>query len=92
MIGACVLALGVIMKKKHFRQTKNKHPRGNTSPLSLCTAAIEESQKFGIDIPRTRLPQQKRVHLETTGRLCGPMDKARVYGTRDSRFDPWQSQ
>ena len=25
-------------------------------------------------------------------RLCGPMDKARVYGTRDSRFDPWHSQ
>ena len=23
---------------------------------------------------------------------CGPMDKAPVYGTGDSRFDPWQDQ
>ena len=24
-------------------------------------------------------------------RVCGPMDKASVYGTGDSRFDPWQT-
>jgi hypothetical protein len=23
--------------------------------------------------------------------VCGPMDKAPVYGTGDSRFDPWQT-
>ena len=31
---------------------------------------------------------RKAFHLT---RLCGPMDKAPVYGTGDSRFDPWQS-
>lgn len=25
-------------------------------------------------------------------RSCGPMAKARLYGSRDSRFDPWQDQ
>ena len=59
---------------KHFRQTKKNHPTlmdGNKPPLSLCTAAIE-SQKFGIHIPRTRLPQQKRVDLETTRKALWP--------------------
>ncbi len=69
-IGAwCILLLN-----KHFRQTKKNHPTlmdGNKPPLSLCTAAIE-SKKFGIHIPRTRLPQQKRVDLETTRKALWP--------------------
>ena len=37
--------------------------------------------------------QSPLVHtrkLPSTPRSCGPMDKAPVYGTGDSRFDPWQ--
>ena len=35
-----------------------------------------------------------RTHEESFlyTRSCGPMDKAPVYGTGDSRFDPWQDQ
>ena len=53
MIGACVLApLGVIMKKKHFRQTKkNRHPLimvkhiFTTFFITYATAAIQKNPK-----------------------------------------------
>ena len=43
-------------------------------------------------------PLEHEDHSERTPKdtqvngSCGPMDKAPVYGTGDSRFDPWQDQ
>ena len=31
-------------------------------------------------------------NLQSVTWPCGPMDKASVYGTEDSRFDPWQGR
>ena len=64
---------------------------GNKPPLSLCTAAIE-SQNSGYIYLALGSHNKNASISRRPERLCGPMDKARVYGTRDSRFDPWQSQ
>jgi hypothetical protein len=53
--------------------------------------------------PENKIVASKNAHVDTflnnfiflefiNIRFCGPMDKALVYGARDSRFDPWQDR
>ena len=75
--------------------TGDELQKHNSTP-TLCAVYILKNVQPVIEeqLPtkyRSTLPYLTCMAPQPCG-FCGPMDKAPVYGTGDSRFDPWQNQ
>ena len=66
-------------RTSHHSFSRYMNPRNVSHPMNRSNTPGEKSSNTS-------------VHQNPHTRVCGPMDKAPVYGTGDSRFDPWQTQ
>ena len=79
-----------------FRPSRAFHARTYTFAADVVSSKHQTSpleySRHSSEKPKTRRTHESGSYGKIVFGSCGPMDKAPVYGTGDSRFDPWQDQ